>query len=983
MYYLTREYKYLHTIGLIFMTTIYFGMAMSGSVSIGGSENEAGASSESGARDISSTCDTPWVQIEDRCVWLSNSEAKFASADQQCQSLNGHLVMDSPANFHQNLTKYLSIAATFYTVPIWIGLTDTRGINNLLDYRWKVPPYHYISYNNNYWASGQPDTLNDRCVALKRSDLNYLWYDYDCVLFHRFLCQKEINTSSKSSSDSLSADLASKGISEITMTSIIDSSLQLLTALPIQQLNHSIISLFENLHNTISQSRESSLSLSIYSSKTMLNEQFPLQTVALFTDNFMQSSKSIGNDILEDFFYSDEDSFPSSNFDLFSNSADITYFVTSEETITDYTVNSNKSSNTWKFTYNPSSPTSNETEHIITASPVKKSTVYHSYYDQKTNEPTPKTPTPKTIKNQVHALNTLLQKNTTSNISLNSAALKNYASNFFFIANNYDAYLSSELENENMIESMINAANILLDPLNAEEWEADSYQDSSHIVDMIGGMENFALKIGQAGLSHTINVVTKNIELEIKVPNEKEVVYNTKLNLGYRSYDWMQVGDPTNQLQRQLIPIVKVLYKEIGLTEDIKTNADISVNTHILSCAIATAETNLSIDYQFSLGHKMPYFRSTAIICKQCSGNMNLDALKRWLSNGCQVIRSRYSYTSCRCNHLTHFAIMMRVTNATISDKHQQILSILTYIGFGISLVAMVIAFTLFTIFRALRSERFEIHKNLIAALALAQIIHIASMQSDYDAADSIRCKIFAISLHYLYLAAFSWMLVEGINLYFMIIRVFNAGKSMTAIYYGIGWGLPLIVVGVSVAVKFQDYGVNSCWLSITSGLIWAFIGPAIFIISFNTIILLMVVRIVLHSATAKVTGNATDAGLTWVFGVLSFDEDTIAFSYLFVIFNSLQVRAKLKSFRQKNATNSHLNSSVWKANSRKKRKTNPSSILKSSDNDDIRIANQSRATAIKSTMSTDITVQNAVALPYCPEEYIQKALFSHEVERS
>ncbi|RDD43216.1 Adhesion G protein-coupled receptor L2 [Trichoplax sp. H2] len=950
---------------------------MSGSVSIGGSENEAGASSESGARDISSTCDTPWVQIEDRCVWLSNSEAKFASADQQCQSLNGHLVMDSPANFHQNLTKYLSIAGIFYTVPIWIGLTDTRGINNLLDYRWKVPPYHYISYNNNYWAS-------------------------------------EINTSSKSSSDSLSADLASKGISEITMTSIIDSSLQLLTALPIQQLNHSIISLFENLHNTISQSRESSLSLSIYSSKTMLNEQFPLQTIALFTDNFMQSSKSIGNDILEDFFYSDEDSFPSSNFDLFSNSADITYFVTSEDTITDYTVNSNKSSNTWKFTYNPSSPTSNETEHIITASPVKKSTVYHSYYDQKTNEPTPKTPTPKTIKNQVHALNTLLQKNTTSNISLNSAALKNYASNFFFIANNYDAYLSSELENENMIESMINAANILLDPLNAEEWEADSYQDSSHIVDMIGGMENFALKIGQAGLSHTINVVTKNIELEIKVPNEKEVVYNTKLNLGYRSYDWMQVGDPTNQLQRQLIPIVKVLYKEIGLTEDIKTNADISVNTHILSCAIATAETNLSIDYQFSLGHKMQKEELSNVECVYWNFTS-----KRWLSNGCQVIRSRYSYTSCRCNHLTHFAIMMRVTNATISDKHQQILSILTYIGFGISLVAMMIAFTLFTIFRALRSERFEIHKNLIAALALAQIIHIASMQSDYDAADSIRCKIFAISLHYLYLAAFSWMLVEGINLYFMIIRVFNAGKSMTAIYYGIGWGLPLIVVGVSVAVKFQDYGVNSCWLSITSGLIWAFIGPAIFIISFNTIILLMVVRIVLHSATAKVTGNATDAGrleitniwsstkasvillpllgLTWVFGVLSFDEDTIAFSYLFVIFNSLQglfiflfhcvfngeVRAKLKSFRQKNATNSHLNSSVWKANSRKKRKTNPSSILKSSDNDDIRIANQSRATAIKSTMSTDITVQNAVALPYCPEEYIQKALFSHEVERS
>ena len=43
--------------------------------------------------------------------------------------------------------------------------------------------------------------------------------------------------------------------------------------------------------------------------------------------------------------------------------------------------------------------------------------------------------------------------------------------------------------------------------------------------------------------------------------------------------------------------------------------------------------------------------------------------------------------------------------------------------------------------------------------------------------------------LHYFFLSAFAWMLVEGLHLYSMVIKVFGSEDSKHRYYYGIGWG--------------------------------------------------------------------------------------------------------------------------------------------------------------------------------------------------
>lgn len=43
--------------------------------------------------------------------------------------------------------------------------------------------------------------------------------------------------------------------------------------------------------------------------------------------------------------------------------------------------------------------------------------------------------------------------------------------------------------------------------------------------------------------------------------------------------------------------------------------------------------------------------------------------------------------------------------------------------------------------------------------------------------------------LHYFFLSAFAWMLVEGLHLYSMVIKVFGSEGSKHHYYYGMGWG--------------------------------------------------------------------------------------------------------------------------------------------------------------------------------------------------
>lgn len=72
-----------------------------------------------------------------------------------------------------------------------------------------------------------------------------------------------------------------------------------------------------------------------------------------------------------------------------------------------------------------------------------------------------------------------------------------------------------------------------------------------------------------------------------------------------------------------------------------------------------------------------------------------------------------------------------------------------------------------------------------------------------------IVCSIVAMLLHFMFLAAFAWMCLEGYQLYVMLIEVFEGERSRRKWYYLFGYGIPLVTVCVTAGLRYSEYGTD------------------------------------------------------------------------------------------------------------------------------------------------------------------------------
>lgn len=277
-----------------------------------------------------------------------------------------------------------------------------------------------------------------------------------------------------------------------------------------------------------------------------------------------------------------------------------------------------------------------------------------------------------------------------------------------------------------------------------------------------------------------------------------------------------------------------------------------------------------------------------------------------WSNEGCVRSDGNLSYSVCLCNHLTNFAILMQVVPIQLTIGHRVALSTIGYVGCSISIFCLTITLVTFAILSSvstIRNQRYHIHANLSFAILVAEILLLISARFDPG---TLPCKVMAVLLHFFFLSAFAWMLVEGLHLYSMVIKVFGSEGSKHYYYYAIGWGSPLLICVVSMTSALDSYGeVDNCWLSLKNGAVWAFVAPALFVIMVNIGILISVTRIIsrISAENYKVHGDANAVrltvkavavllpilGISWIFGVLALNTHSLMFLYLFAVFNSLQ----------------------------------------------------------------------------------------------
>uniref|UniRef100_A0A3P9DCQ2 Adhesion G protein-coupled receptor L3 n=1 Tax=Maylandia zebra TaxID=106582 RepID=A0A3P9DCQ2_9CICH len=259
-----------------------------------------------------------------------------------------------------------------------------------------------------------------------------------------------------------------------------------------------------------------------------------------------------------------------------------------------------------------------------------------------------------------------------------------------------------------------------------------------------------------------------------------------------------------------------------------------------------------------------------------------------WSTQDCRLLATNRTHTSCSCTHLTSFAVLMAHVEVKKTDSmHDVLLDVITWVGILLSLVCLLICIFTFCFFRGLQSDRNTIHKNLCISLFIAESLFLYGI-------NKIVCAVFAALLHFFFLAAFTWMFLEGVQLYIMLVEVFESEHSRTKYFYLAGYGVPAVIVAVSAAVDYRSYGTDRvCWLRLDTYFIWSFIGPATLIIMLNVIFLvLQSCYYTCASDLSWVIGAIALLcllGLTWAFGLMYINESTVIMAYLFTIFNSLQ----------------------------------------------------------------------------------------------
>ncbi|KAJ8345314.1 hypothetical protein SKAU_G00295070 [Synaphobranchus kaupii] len=206
-----------------------------------------------------------------------------------------------------------------------------------------------------------------------------------------------------------------------------------------------------------------------------------------------------------------------------------------------------------------------------------------------------------------------------------------------------------------------------------------------------------------------------------------------------------------------------------------------------------------------------------------------------WSRQGCSVVRSNESYTECNCSHLSSFAVLMALYE--IEDTFH--LEVITWVGLCLSQVCLLLCIITFSCCRPIQGTRNTIHLHLCICLFIANLIFLAGISSTQN---KVGCAFVAGLLHFFFLAAFCWMCLEGVQLYRMVVLVFNT--TLRPLHMAAaGYGIPAAIVTISAAVYAKGYGTDRhCWLDLKQGFIWSFFAPVCIIVMVNIFFFLITV---------------------------------------------------------------------------------------------------------------------------------------------
>ncbi|CAL8269840.1 unnamed protein product [Boreogadus saida] len=349
----------------------------------------------------------------------------------------------------------------------------------------------------------------------------------------------------------------------------------------------------------------------------------------------------------------------------------------------------------------------------------------------------------------------------------------------------------------------------------------------------------------------------------------------------------------------------------------IEAEGNWTLNSYVISASInnrTVSNLNQRVEVTLSNNRAMQEHENVKCVFWDFGDN---EGQGGWNSTGCETRPISANVTSCFCNHLTSFAVLLDISRAPMSEKDREILTLISYVGCGISSIFLGITLMTYLIFGKLRRDHpSKILINLSAALLALNLLYLLNTwMSSYGYG---LCILTAVLMHFFLLASFTWMGLEALHMYFALIKVFNAYvRSYILKLCVVGWGVPLIIVGVVLATDVDAYGSSNitsaadetsepfCWIQSDVHFYVTVAGFILLVMLGNTGVFVVVLLQIRRMRTNKPLGKPAAGGsaqelraaasltvllgLTWLSAFFAVGPLRMVMLYLFCILNSLQ----------------------------------------------------------------------------------------------
>ena len=180
-------------------------------------------------------------------------------------------------------------------------------------------------------------------------------------------------------------------------------------------------------------------------------------------------------------------------------------------------------------------------------------------------------------------------------------------------------------------------------------------------------------------------------------------------------------------------------------------------------------------------------------------------------------------------------AKIFAVLEESVTDGHEylnnDVDSIVFSVCSSISLAVLLLTAICLTCFNDARKTSITIHRNICLNVFILHVLVLIVILANTEITSELPllCKFLTMCLHYFSVCMFVWVMIDSAHIYRMLSEVRDINHGRMTFYSAAGFGIPALVVGLTVGVSGNSYGtVLFCWLSYLHSSIWGMLGPEI-----------------------------------------------------------------------------------------------------------------------------------------------------------